>query len=327
MLNLHYNKDIKSRKIIGQYQNGNYMVYIMDDGTKIRYTDDDFFNPDFPESIDFEITKRCSLGCPNCYADCLPSGKLWDKSLNDSILESLHPYTEIAINGNDWRDIPDLMAFLTQMKKQHVFVNATFHFEQYRKLWPELKELQEDNLLNGIGVSIPSHVNAADLICLNYCKNVVLHVIAGIFNKQLYEQLADKDYRLLILGYKQIGRGKLYQRLYNDEILDNMQWLHDNLSEVMTGFKVCSFDNLALEQLEVKDKIDPKVWEQNYMGDDGQFTMFIDAVNCKYAKNSVQDKQHRYSYNIKELENATIIDLFNKIRIVSNPDIDKLDLD
>lgn len=57
-------------------------------------------------------------------------------------------------------------------------------------------------------------------------------------------------------------------------------------------FKVISFDNLAINQLEVKSLMNPKQWEAFYMGDDGidgsltSSSMFIDAVEGTFAINS-----------------------------------------
>ena len=61
--------------VIGRYQNGNYTVTIMDDGTKIRSNDLNFFAPTHPESMDIKITNCCDMGCPMCHEDSKPDGK------------------------------------------------------------------------------------------------------------------------------------------------------------------------------------------------------------------------------------------------------------
>jgi intein/homing endonuclease len=38
----------------------------MDDGTKIRRTDDDEFIPSFAENVDVKITSNCRIGCNFC---------------------------------------------------------------------------------------------------------------------------------------------------------------------------------------------------------------------------------------------------------------------
>jgi hypothetical protein len=49
---------------------------------------------------------------------------------------------------------------------------------------------------------------------------------------------------------------------------------------------VISFDNLAIEQLDVKRLFTNKGWDKFYMGDDGRFTMYVDGIKQKYAQTS-----------------------------------------
>lgn len=286
---------LKSCKVTGQYKNGNYFVYFFDNGTKIRFSKEDEFKPEFPESIDLCITKRCSMGCQQCYENALPNGKHWKYDDFKEILKTIHPYTELAINGNDWENIPGLDSFLIDAHKQNIIVNATFHFEQYIRLYSKLKPYQEEGMLHGIGVSINQTYSPAQLKCLRYCDNVVIHTINGLFNEELYNQLNSLDFpvKLLILGYKDKGRGILYKHLYPKDVADNMQWLNDNIQNVMKSenFTVVSFDNLALKQLDMKHKMDEQDYSRYYMGDDGDFTMYIDAVEMKYAISSTREQQ------------------------------------
>ena len=65
-------------------------------------------------------------------------------------------------------------------------------------------------------------------------------------------------------------------------------------------FKVVSFDNLALSQLNIKEHLDNKTWEEFYQGDDGTHTMYIDAVNEQFAKTSTSIKRYSILNNINE---------------------------
>ena len=82
------------------YKNGNYIVTILEDGTKIRITEENEFIPEFSENIDCKITDKCSQMCKFCYEGCTPDGKHSDL-FSFSFINTLHPYTEIALNGND----------------------------------------------------------------------------------------------------------------------------------------------------------------------------------------------------------------------------------
>ena len=54
------------QKVIGKYQNGNYTVTMLSDGTKIRRTEEDDFIPTFSENTDVTITRKCGMNCQFC---------------------------------------------------------------------------------------------------------------------------------------------------------------------------------------------------------------------------------------------------------------------
>ena len=89
---------------------------MLEDGTKIRYNPLDHFKPDFPESIDMKICNRCDRGCRMCHECSTPDGALAD--LNAPFLDTLRPYTELAIGGGNPLEHPGLTEFLMRMKKQ-----------------------------------------------------------------------------------------------------------------------------------------------------------------------------------------------------------------
>ena len=100
--------------------------------------------------------------------------------------------------------------------------------------------------------------------------------------------------KLLILGYKHLRRGDDYFNKEKDLIEKNQKWLEDNILELFSHFKVVSFDNLALEQLNMQNKLDKNIWEDCYMGDDGTTTFYIDCVNKQFAQSSTSSLDKRY---------------------------------
>ena len=71
-------------------------------------------------------------------------------------------------------------------------------------------------------------------------------------------------------------------------------------------FEVVSFDNLALEQLKIKNHITKEDWDRFYQGEDGTRTMYIDAVEQKFAKTSTSERRYAVLDNV--------IDMFNIIK-------------
>lgn len=283
-------------KMLGKYKNGNYDVVIFDDGTKIRKTNDDKFIPEFPECMDVKITNYCDRNCPFCHEASSTLGQHGD-ILNAKFIDSLNPYTELAIGGGNPLSHPDLMDFLQKLKDKKIIANITInqvHFEQNAEL---IDELISKDLIKGLGVSLVNPTDEFINKISNY-KNAVIHVINGVVKISDLEKMYDKGLKILILGYKQFRKGNDY---YSASVEFNKTFMKLKLSEILKHFKVVSFDNLAIEQLEVKNLMSEKEWNDFYMGDDGQFTMYIDMVQKKFTKSSITSERFDLMDNIKDM--------------------------
>lgn len=298
---------IKTPKLIGEYQNGNYVTQIYEDGTRIRETNEKSFIPSFAENCDIKITNSCNMNCEYCHEGSNSQGKHGDL-INPLYLKSFHQYQELAIGGGNVFEHPQLITFLKSLKEQKVIANITvnqFHFLENYEL---IKKLQKENLIYGIGVSITLPNN--ELINkIKKTSNVVCHVINGVLSKDIAEKLLDNDLRLLILGYKQLRRGSEYNENHKEMIENNQKWLFENLDGLLKRFKLVSFDNLAIEQLNVKRLLNEKEWNEFYQGADGTSTFYIDAVNQKFAQSSTAPFDKRF-----DIGNLTVDEMFRKIR-------------
>ena len=286
------------RKVLGSYRNGNYMVTICDDGTKIRANKEDSLIAAFPESIDMKISNRCNMGCPQCHEQSTRDGDLAD--LHHPLLESLHPYTELALGGGNVFEHPDLDDFLFRMSRKKIICNITVHAHHFIQYFNDIQYHVEHGTLHGIGVSVNEPISDEFIGCLKRIPNVVVHVIAGVVPWETLIKLSNNNIKLLILGYKTFGRGVQYAENHR-EIWDNIEHLQTRLPYLFKYFSIVSFDNLALEQLHVKEMIGEEIWEKYYMGDDGQYTMYIDLVKQEYATSSISPRIPIDSNKIEEL--------------------------
>ena len=302
--------------ILGVYKNGNYNVTILSDGTKIRRTEEDEFIPEFPENADVKITDKCSQGCPFCYEGCTKQGKhsylmCEDGTFGQHWMYTLHPYTELAINGNDL-DHPDLDKFLLKMQEMKIIVNVTVNQNQFLKHVDYLKYLTDKKMIYGLGISLNNVKSDSLWKFIKDFPNAVIHTIAGILTENDIQYLMDNHAKVLVLGYKLLGRGVDYAWDFSDSINKNIKVLKSLLSEMVQKCKVVSFDNLAIEQLGVKEllfKDKEDEWDDFYMGDDGNFTLYIDAVNQTFAKNSCMPKDERFP-----IEGRSMTAMFDFIR-------------
>lgn len=281
---------------LGEYQNGNYTVTIFDDGTKIRETDDNKLISSFPECMDVKITNYCDMGCPYCHENSSINGFHGD-ILQAKFIDSLHPYTELAIGGGNPLSHPDLVEFLEILKEKNIIANLTVNQRHFLDNQASIRYLINEKLIYGLGISLIKPTD--DLITnLKIIPNAVLHVINGIVKIEDLQKLYAQDFKMLILGYKQFRRGNDY---YSELVEENKLDLYNELPNIIKQFKVVSFDNLAIEQLNVKRLMSDKQWNEFYMGDDGQFTMYIDLVNKQFARCSVSNKRYELMDDIRDM--------------------------
>lgn len=268
--------------LLGRYKNGNFVTTILNDGTKIRETKDDEFIPSFAENMDIKICNYCDMGCKFCHEGSTINGK-FGNILNEKFIDTLHPYQEVAIGGGDATSHPDLIPFLKKLKEQKVIANMTvnqIHFEKKHEL---IKKLVDEKLIYGLGVSLVNPTKHFIELIKQY-PNAVIHVINGVLKPSDIKALENNDLKMLILGYKHLRRGNEYFEEEQKYIEVKQQWLYENLEDIIQKFNVVSFDNLAIEQLNVKRLLTQKEWDEFYMGRDSEFTYYIDMVEKNLQK-------------------------------------------
>lgn len=270
------------KKLLSKYRNGNYNVAIFDDGTKIRYNDLDCLIPEFPESMDMKISNYCPFGCPMCHEKSSEDGE-YGKILHHPFIKTLHSGTELALGGGAVTYHPDLIPFLEELKEQGVLPSITIN----QREWEETKidYLINNQLIYGLGVSFTNVDDEVWDKILSY-PNAVVHLIAGYHSRDVFEYFANKGAKILILGYKNWGRGEDYFKNYSNQIRVRTRELKEILPTLFTKCKVVSFDNLSIKQLDIRTVIGEEKWKEFYMGDDGQYTMYVDMVKQECAKSS-----------------------------------------
>lgn len=279
-------------QLLGRYKNGNYTVRIFQDGTKVRYTKDDYFMPEFAENMDIKICNKCDMNCPMCHEGSTPDGGIAD-IMNEPFIETLKPYQEVALGGGNVLEHPDLIPFLYKLQNLKVISNITLNQVHFEKEQETIRRLVNEKLIYGLGISLvnPTH---EFIERIKEYSNAVIHVINGIVTEEQIKMLENNGLKILILGYKQIRRGNELYMKEEPEITRRQKWLYDNLEELTKEFNAVSFDNLALEQLKVRRFLSDEEWNQFYMGDDGSFTYYIDMVNRQFAESSTSDFAYRY---------------------------------
>jgi hypothetical protein len=203
-------------------------------------------------------------------------------------IDRLHPGMELAIGGGDPLSHPQILKMVEYATEKKMVCNLTVNSAHIRRHQDKILELREIGL-KGLGISVEKPY--FDDIGLIADKNTVLHVIAGITPLSFLPYFRNR--KILVLGYKQFGFGQKYYNYHDSDIefqLGNWRyWLPTIIKRTSNSY---SFDNLAIEQLKVRDFLDEEYFSKFYMGDDGQFTMYVDLVEMKFAKSSTSTTRY-----------------------------------
>ena len=306
-------------KLLHKYKNGNYTVSIYDDGTKVRETEEDEFIADFPENIDIKISDRCDGGCAYCHENSTVNGNV--ANFNHDFLWSLKPGTELAIGGGNIFKNNQLDDFLAFCKARKIIANVTLNQKHAIEDWNHpswrsrcdemnyhLQNLIDSKMVSGVGISFNGNSEQLNGMYKKHEKlskmtqNIVIHVINGVNSFDEIMSIADTNRKLLILGYKDVRKGISYRKAEDEKIKNNQQSIYDNMHEITKAFKVVSFDNLAIEQLNMRRFFTTSEWDEFFMGNEGSHTFYIDLVKEEFAINSCEtNRRHKLLSTVEEM--------------------------
>lgn len=281
--------------LIAAYANGNCSVSVYHDGTKTRsWPDGQSPTPEWPESVDMKLTNKCEEACPYCHESCTAAGAEFEPEAFDRLAQLLGGSPrgiEVALGGGNLLTYSGFSEVVDRLHRMGCIVNATVSAAAYTAGPEGLDDLIRSGRLTAVGLSYAGKANTPDT------PNLVWHFIAGVHNPAEVYARAPTMQQVLILGYKRHGRGTDYlpEPVLSARLREWQYWL----PRILRRGGV-SFDNLALEQLQVQRFVRPEVWSSSYMGNDGQFTMYLDMVSGEYAISS--NSKQRYPIGRKNLK-------------------------
>ena len=285
-----------------EYKNGNTKVRInTQSGTRFLRTEADEFNLKFPLNMDILISTKCDNECPYCYAGCNRNGQ-HAKLFHWKFWENIQPYTEVAINLN-YPLHPDLHRFLWFMKSKKVFVNVTINQRDFERLdvYQMLMDWNRDGLIHGIGISVYNRLTDRDDLFVHSLApflrhhSVTLHVIAGLIDYKKLRYLLDGQLPILILGYKAVRNGLTYSQTNenNKQIRENISKLRKNMIYIFGNDQyLINFDNLAIQQLNLRSIVSEDTWNLFYAGKEGSTTFAMNLVDGTYSLTSMSEETY-----------------------------------
>lgn len=273
-----------------KYRNGNASVWLdLRDGTRIiEYPDNEPLTLETPLNIDIRVSTQCPYGyntvtkkstCAFCHESALVSGQEchYEALLRVLMDAKLPRGTEIALGVNQITD--DLMQFVKNLWKLGLVVNITMN-ERYILEFGDTRLKEMLPYVFGLGISYRSLQGCLSLPdWIAEYPHTVIHVINGIDYFDDVKELGVKYHKLLVLGEKDFGfnRGKV-----NLDTKEHKQW-KANIMQLTKIFDIVSFDNLGLQQLEIRGKITDEEYKSFYQG---EHSMYINAVEQYFAPSS-----------------------------------------
>ncbi|TXG85857.1 MAG: hypothetical protein E6R13_01545 [Spirochaetes bacterium] len=286
---------------MNKYINGNSTVEIFEDGTRVIQFEDQL-QLDYPLNIDIRVSSRCTFGynpktgkafCDFCHESARTDGDECDYEKLKEKLIDLPRGIELAIGANNIT--LNLVEFISWCKLNGYIVNLTVNQGHVRRDSSHLYTLIDQQLIKGLGVSYRSSLkwDIPDFI-LDY-KNTVFHVIAGIDSIDDVLSLKDKGVKkVLVLGEKNFGfnEGKVDLTTRN-----HREW-YWWVGKMFDTFDVTSFDNLALEQLNMKRFFSDENWD---IFNQGEHSFYVNAVEQYFAPSSRSNLKTDWNmYSLKE---------------------------
>ena len=291
-----------------KYRNGNAVVTLdLRDGTRvIEFPDNERLTLESPLNIDVRVSTRCPYGydsttqhstCGFCHESALVNGHECDyNALTQVFTDARLPRgTEIALGVNEVTD--SLVYFVKYLYFLGLVVNITMN-ERYINEYGDTGLLRLKPYIFGLGISYRSLQGCLSLPdWIAEYPHTVIHVINGIDNFDDVKELSVKYHKLLILGEKDFGfnRGKV-----NLNTPQHKQW-KSNVMQLTKTFDIVSFDNLGLQQLEIRGKITDEEYKSFYQG---EHSMYINAVEQYFAPSS------RTRNNIKRFDTTDLRSYF-----------------
>lgn len=276
------------------YINGNASITVLNDGSRVIQHSAPLVL-EYPLNVDIRVQNGCSFANTLCKDFCheMPSVKGNECDYNELLTKlstELNKNVELAIGCNELTD--GLFNFCKEASQEGFIVNLTINQGHLQRDAFKLLQLMDNQWIKGLGISYRKPLKWNVPVEFIEYKNSVFHVICGIDSIEDVISLRGKGVRkILILGEKDFGFNTSKVNLESDLHKDWIRKLH-NLS-----FDVISFDNLALQQLPIKNQLSDKDWNSFYQS---EHSFYINAVDKYLSPSSRSSDKSDYFTNFKD---------------------------
>jgi hypothetical protein len=283
------------------YTNGNAQITLDSDGTRV-ISFEDRLQLDYPLNIDIKVMSKCAFGlnpktgksfCSFCHESATTDGKECNYENLKLKIQDLPKGIELAIGCNELTT--NLYNFLIWCYEQEYVCNLTINQGHINRDLNKIISVIQNKYIKGLGISYRSELKwNVPKELLDY-SNAVFHVISGIDTVDNVLQLSEKGVnKILVLGEKDFGFNLGKVDLTSRKHKEWFWWV----GKLFNKFEVVSFDNLAIEQLNIKRFFSNDNWNTF---NQGEHSFYIDAVTEEYSPSSRNAQRTKWNnLTIKE---------------------------
>lgn len=235
-----------------------------------------------PELVDIKINSYCPYGCPMCYMGSTENDTHGDiryiKRLADVL--SYLEVPEVAIGGGEPTLHPDFLEIITYVRSKGIIPNFTTKNLTWLKD-DKIRNIVMDNC-GAFAVSVDSVSQINKLAgCLNEYQidfdRANLHFVMGMMTQCDFEEMMQKAsehyLRVTLLGYKDVGRGKDFEKINYDWWLSSILKLRE-----INKMPSTSIDTTLAASYSQK-LLDSGIPSWVYHTVDGKFSAYVNADN------------------------------------------------
>jgi len=321
-----------SKNLVCRKDNDYWTIFNRNTGLKIRMSFDtagkvDVSKSASPELIDIKITDKCDHNCPYCYQSSNKNGHHCSKEAMKYIIDACVTMKvfEVALGGGDPIIHPDIIDIIKEFKTNKIIANLSTKSTTW---------LSNDSFRNAIFDNCGTI--AFSVSTLKETQNIITelkkyrltdyqwgsrrrasfhYVMGGSDISELNNILKlcyDEEMSIVLLGYKNNGRGKLFAPYDYSTWIKIVNKLRDSAQcpTIAIDTKLAEDYKSQLKLLTSCLLVHPE---------DGKFSMYIDAVNgfagpSSYCDGSEMDYiiAPNYNYGKYPVLSDTLLNLFKK---------------
>lgn len=260
-------------------------LFSREDGTKIRLALGSYTKASAPELVDIKITDWCPYACQFCYMASTLAGRHSTMENMAQVVDRLAKAKvfEVALGGGEPTSHPQFVRVLEMFRERGVVPNFTTKTPAaVRRLWPEI-----GHLVGGFAYSAENagQVGMAARVLKGHVPDakVALHYVMGLGDREHFMEYLraanEVGYRVTLLGYKTVGRGK-------EVIPYPYDWWVGAVSTLVAAGEcpTLSIDTPLAEQYDGRMPVERHMYHTR----EGAFSMYVDAVSMEMGASSFE---------------------------------------